>query len=214
VRLLILGASGGIGRHLVAQAIARHHTVTALVREGSRAPEGGVLVRGDVSQEGALESVLPGQDAVLSSLGIARSNPNNPWSALTSPPDFNSRVARRIVAAMQACGVPRVVAVSAAGVGDSAPRMNALMKAVVAWTNVGVAYRDLAVAEEIYATSGLDWCCVRPVALSDRAPFGAVRAVDHFGLTMRIARASVARWMLDRVASSEPGPRRPQIAEW
>jgi len=33
MRLLVFGASGGLGRHLVAQAIAEGHTVRAFLRD-------------------------------------------------------------------------------------------------------------------------------------------------------------------------------------
>jgi hypothetical protein len=161
--------------------------------------------------DGALAAVLPGRELVISSLGVRRRNPLNPWSPILGPHDFASASARVLVGAMKAAGVPRVIAVSAAGVAESGERMNVLMRAAVAWSNVGVAYRDLAVMERVYAESGLDFCCVRPVALTDGPATGRVREVEAFGATMTIARADVARWLLDR-AENPVGPRFPQIA--
>jgi hypothetical protein len=77
---------------------------------------------------------------MLSALGIKRRNPANPWSALASPPDFSSRTAAMLVSAMRLHWVPRIVAVSAAGVAESAARMNLLMKFFVASSKVGVGY--------------------------------------------------------------------------
>jgi putative NADH-flavin reductase len=214
MKLLVLGASGGVGRHVVRLAVADGHEVTAVVREGTpyEAPEGVRLVRDDVLREGAIAAVMPGRDAVISSLGIQRKRVWNPWSKLVSPPDFNSRTARAIVAAMQACGVRRVVAVSAAGVGDSAPRMNAVMRALVATSSIGTAYRDLAEMERVYLEAeGIDAVCLRPVTLTDAPLTGRVREVDAFGATMTVSRADVARALLDAAARSG-GPRLPQIA--
>ncbi len=51
MRLFILGATGGIGRQLLAQAIERHHQVTAFVRSPqklSTARDGLTVIQGDV----------------------------------------------------------------------------------------------------------------------------------------------------------------------
>lgn len=211
MKLLVLGGTGGVGRHLVAQALERGHDVVAVVRAGSslEAP-GARVVTGDPSDEGALRAAMDGRDAVVSALGMRRKSPM-PWSAILGPLDFNSAAARAIVAAMKPAGVPKVVAVSAAGVGDSEARMNALMRFLVATSSIGVAYRDLAVMERVYAESGLDWCCPRPVALTNGPRTGHVRVVERFGLTLTITRADVASWMLDR-AEGPISERLPQIA--
>ena len=71
MKLLIVGATGGTGRHLVTQALERGHQVTALVRRPSRAePRPGLTSAvGDVLDPGSLDRVMQGQEAVLSALG-------------------------------------------------------------------------------------------------------------------------------------------------
>lgn len=210
MRLLVLGASGQVGRQVIAQAAARGHAVTAFVRPGTPFDAPVAVVRDEVLREGAIAASLPGHDAVISCIGQKRRS-LNPWSALASPPDLCERSAERIVDAMRAAGVTKLVAVSAAGVGDSAPRMNAVMRLLVASSTIGVSYRDLARMEDVFERSELDWCCVRPVTLTDGPHTGRVREVDAFGLTAAISRADVAHDLLDRV-SRPTGPRRPQIA--
>jgi putative NADH-flavin reductase len=210
MNLLVLGASGGCGRHVVRHALARGHAVTAIVRPATACDlPGARVVEGDVLADGVIEAAMRGHDAVISCLGIRRRWPRNPWSRLVSPPDLTSRTAAAIVAAMRSARVERVVAISAAGVGDSAPRMNWVMRFLVARSRIGAAYRDLARMEAVYAASDLDWTCVRPVTLtSGRAK--PVAEVDRFALTGSISREAVAGWLLDHVA--RPGPRFPMIA--
>lgn len=210
MRLVVFGASGGVGQELVRQGIARGHQVVAVARAGSEVPEGALRHTLDVGVD-PLTPALEGAAAVLSALGLKRRQVWNPWSALVSPPDFASATAGRIVAAMREAGVPRVVAVSAAGVAESAPRMNAVMRALVASSQIGVAYRDLAEMERIYAESGLAWCCPRPVTLTDGPRTGRVREVQAFGATLQISRADVAWWMLEQVERAGPEGH-PQIA--
>jgi uncharacterized protein YbjT (DUF2867 family) len=68
-RLLILGATGGIGRALTDQAIERGHQVTAFVRSPEKlgAPRDGVTARkGDPRNADELREALTRHDAVLS----------------------------------------------------------------------------------------------------------------------------------------------------
>lgn len=215
MRLIVFGASGQCGRILVELATAAGHTVSAQVREGADyTPPAGVRVhRGDPLDAAFVAAAIAGHDHVASGLGLRRKNPANPWSPLISPPDFSSRTAAHIIAGMQAAGVRRVVAISAAGVGDSAPRMNWLMRFLVARSNVGVAYRDLAVMEALYAASGLDWQTPRPTRLKDGAATGRVIEQDAFPMTAAITRADVAAYVLAQLQAPVFASRTPTITQ-
>lgn len=211
MKVLVLGASGGVGGHLVRQAAEAGHVVTAVSRRPLDVPDGVRLVLDDVLRDGAIDAAMAGQEVVLSALGLRRAG-LNPWARLLSPPDFASRTARAIVTAMQRHGVRRVVAVSAAGVAESAGTMNAVMRLLVATSNLGVAYRDLAVMERIYAESGLEALCVRPTALTHGPRTDRVTVVDAFPMTANIARADVAAWMLRHVTGPLPASPTPMIS--
>jgi len=206
MKILVLGASGGVGKQLVRLACDEGHAVTAIARRTDGIDGRARVVVDDVLRPGCFEEHSRGHDLVLSALGIKRTNPANPWSALASPPDFSSRTAAMLVNALRQHRVPRVIAVSAAGVAESAPRMNLLMKLFVARSNVGVGYRDLAAMERVYAESGLDWCCPRPTRLTNGPLTRRVKIMDAFPMTAAISRADVAWWMLAHAA--QPAPER------
>src|SRR2546421_62660 len=67
MRLLVVGATGSLGRLAVVEAVQRGHDVTALVRDPARAnlPELGGKVRGDVLDPVSLGPAVEGRDAVL-----------------------------------------------------------------------------------------------------------------------------------------------------
>jgi 2-alkyl-3-oxoalkanoate reductase len=73
VKIAITGATGGVGQQVVRSALARGDSVRALVRDPSRAAdlakEGVELVRGDLFDRSALESLADGADAVIHSAG-------------------------------------------------------------------------------------------------------------------------------------------------
>jgi uncharacterized protein YbjT (DUF2867 family) len=209
LRLLILGASGGIGSWLTSLAAERGHEVTALVRPAADfAPPASVnVVRGDVSEPSVFDTVVPGQDAVLSALGLRRAG-RSPSAPLLSPSDLTQRVARQIVEPMRRHGVRRMIVVSAGGVADSFSQLTFPVKRLVSSGNIAVAYRDLAAMEEQLATSGLDWLAVRPVTLTNGRPTGRARAVVKYSLFSTVRRSDVAAWMLRQIERDGPFPAR------
>jgi uncharacterized protein YbjT (DUF2867 family) len=74
-KILVLGATGGTGRLIVAQAVARGHDVTVLVRPAEKARDlkGAKLIVGDARDESALRQALKGRDAVVIALGTPAS---------------------------------------------------------------------------------------------------------------------------------------------
>src|SRR5271170_2328591 len=72
MKLLVLGATGGIGLEIVRQAVARHHSVTAFVRSSDRlaAFQGRIaLEQGDLLSTSELERAIQSNDAILSAFG-------------------------------------------------------------------------------------------------------------------------------------------------
>jgi uncharacterized protein YbjT (DUF2867 family) len=201
MRVLVLGASGGVGRWLVRDAAAAGHEVVALVRAGTpyAAPPGVRLVRGEALDATTLDEVLSGVGAVLSGVGMRRAS-WNPWSKATSPLDLNARLATLLIDGMRRAGVRRLVAVSAAGVGDSAPAMGPLVRGLVSTSTIGAAYRDLEEMERRLLGSGLDVLLPRPTLLTDGPATGRVRIASRFRGWDRIARADVAAWMVSALA--------------
>ena len=200
MKVLVLGASGGVGKHLVRLACDQGHLVTALVRRADGIDSRARVLIDDVLRPGCFDEHVRGHEVVLSALGNKRTNPANLWSALASPPDFSVRTAAMLVNAMRQHSLARVIAVSAAGVADSAARMNLLMKFLVAKSNIGIAYRDLAAMERVFADSGLDWCCPRPTRLTRGPLTRRVKIAESFPMTAAISRADVAWWMLEHMA--------------
>lgn len=71
--VLVVGATGSIGRLVVAEATARGHTVRALVRDRTKGaqllPADAELVVGDVTRPETLPEAVVGRDAIVLTLG-------------------------------------------------------------------------------------------------------------------------------------------------
>jgi putative NADH-flavin reductase len=215
MKLTIFAATGGIGRHVLEQAVAAGHDVTAVARNPkSLAGHAGQvrIVTADLTaaDPAVLASAVVGADAVLSGLG-----PRNP----RSDAGITSRGTRAIVAAMQATGVRRVVVVSAAPIGTvpSPGRPNPPkhdpgdgffmrhLGAKFAGAMFRAHYADLALMEDILRDSGLDWTISRPPKLTAKPLTRVYRTA--YGQNIRggfsVSRADVAHHMLQVLDQSE-----------
>jgi uncharacterized protein YbjT (DUF2867 family) len=77
MNLLIVGAAGRTGRHVVDQALAAGHHVTTYVRRPDaleRRDERLRVVAGDVLDIDSVRAAMAGQDAVISTLGSTGGN--------------------------------------------------------------------------------------------------------------------------------------------
>ena len=197
MRLAVLGASGGVGRWVVALAASDGHEVTAVVRRSSDVVviPGIKVIRGDLTDPDFLEGAVDHHDAVVSCVGLRRAG-RSPFARLLSPPDLTTRLASSLTRAMENRYVRRLVVISAGGVASSMAQLTWPVQQLVRTGNVAVAYRDLAGMEDRFAASSLDWLAVRPVTLMNGAPLGRASEVNRYGLTSIIRRADVAAWML------------------
>ena len=210
MNLIVFGASGRCGSHVVRRAMTRGHQVTGIARAASSytPPDGAAVVRGDVLEPAFVEHVIPGHDAVISCLGMRY---RHPWAPRESPDDFTSRATRHIVEGMKAAGIRRIGVISAAGVGDSREVLNWPMRLLLRTSNVGVAYADLERVESVLRQSSLDWQAVRPTTLTHRPATGRVRLTARYPATATIPREDVADFMLREMESPRFSERTPMI---
>ncbi|MEU6192962.1 NAD(P)H-binding protein [Streptomyces sp. NPDC047061] len=192
MNLTVFGATGGIGRELVRQALASGHRVTAVVRDPARLTVTGTgleVVRADLTDPEVIRPALTGRNAVLSGLG-----PRGRGDAGVA-----ARLTRTVLAAMEAEAVRRLVVVSAAPVGPEPDDglLDRSMRGLVS-TILRPVYDDLREMEAELSRSGTDWTSVRPPRLQDKPLTGTYRTVvGGFPRKGRfIARADVAHAML------------------
>ena len=209
MKVFVLGATGGTGQLIVRYALAKGHTVVALVRSKARAPDlpGAELVEGDARDEGALTRALAGCDAVVSSLGTGMS--------LFREVTLLSTATRALITAMERGGVRRLVCITGMGAGDSRGHGGLLYDRLILPLLLRNVYKDKDRQEALIRASSLDWVIVRPVMLIDDVARGSVRAVtDLAGVKGgSIARADVARFVVDQL-TTDTWLRRAPLISW
>jgi putative NADH-flavin reductase len=198
-KVLIIGASRGIGLETVKAALLAGHNVRALARSAARIPiqnPGLDRVAGNALDSSAIRSTLDGVDVVVQTLGVDVA-PRSIFERTT----LFSQSTRIIVDAMKAAGVKRLIAVTGLGAGNSRGHGGIIYDSVVFPLLLKRVYDDKDVQEWIIKSSGLDWTIVRPGLLTNRPATGHYRILTaaedwRFGT---ISRADVADFIVRQI---------------
>lgn len=194
MRLLVLGATGATGRHIVTQALDAGHEVTAFVRDPSRV---GVshdrlhVAIGTVTDEGPLAKAMKDQDAAISALGRGYS-----FKSM----NLIQQAVPAILAAMRTQGVRRLIFTSAMGVGESFQDAPLMPRAFFRTLLRGI-YADKAIGDRLIQGSDLDWTIVRPTQMTDGPLTGKYRFGERLALKgmPSISRADTAQFIVRQV---------------
>ena len=198
MNLLIVGATRGIGRQLVDQALASGHGVTALARHPERlALEHERLrkVQGDILDAQSLSGAMAGQNAVCCAIGV-----KTPWEQ----PGVFAKGIERLLAAMKAVAVRRLVCVTGIGAGDSRGHGGFFYDRLFLPLLLKSIYADKDRQEALIRAADLDWTIVRPSFLTNGPLTGRYRVLtDLAGVTAgHISRADVAHFMLQELSAN------------
>lgn len=205
MNITVIGASRGSGAAVCTTLASRGHQVTAFSRTASSAGLGDdiVAIDGDVMDRDALAKATAGADAVVVTLGIS----DNPLGVrllrrARTPLDVRSEGTRRVIDAMRATGVRRLVAQSTYGLGETRANISWQLKAFFALV-IAPQIRDTEVQEQIVRASDLDWTLIRPVQLTDdtSATPPTVDAEDRI-VGMTVSRRQVATAHADALTDS------------
>ncbi|CAI6288174.1 unnamed protein product [Periconia digitata] len=216
MRILILGGSGRVGKLVVQGALARGHTVTALVRDEaslaavSNANGALTVVKGQPQDQADVERAFvavpnDAPQAVVVTLNSARTS-DNPFAKQLSPPTLMHDAHVNVLAAMKTHGTPKIVTLQAHGVGDSFATLFLPVKMLVRYSNMGVGYKDHEQVEHIIKQSGLSYVLARPA----RFVPGPSSPLHFYGNTgegigslKTATRDSVATFLLDAVEKDD-----------
>lgn len=188
MKIIVFGATGGVGKRVVEQAVENGFEVTAFVRTPSKlevSHENLSVVKGDASNPAEVSAAIAGHDAVVSCLGSSQ--------GMKKSTELQEMV-KNIVAGMQEHGVERIVYTASAGIYGELPGVSGkLMMGVLK-----NALKDHRAAVDSIEAHGLAYTIVRPMGLMN-APFSGKYREAAEGVPEKsksISRADVAHFIL------------------
>ncbi|HZS79312.1 MAG TPA: NAD(P)H-binding protein [Ktedonobacteraceae bacterium] len=157
--ILVTGASGYIGRHLVARLVQEGEKPRCLVRNVKRAasilPAAGIeLVQGDTTQLASLETAVQGVETIVHAAFLTADRKE---SAPHQYEKTNVEGTANLIQAAKKAGVRRIIEISGLGTRPDKP---------------GSYMQGRYLAEQMLKESGLDWTIIQPSVLFGKdAPF-------------------------------------------
>ena len=168
MRVLIIGASKGIGLETTRQALDAGHDVRALARSATAIAVSNPSLEkmpGDALKTEDVEAALVGVDVVIQTLGVGLGD-------LFRPVHLFSDATRVLIAAMRSQVVKRLICVTGFGAGDSRASISCLQRLPFQIV-FGRAYDDKSLQEQLIKESELDWTIARPGVLTNEPRTGA-----------------------------------------
>lgn len=194
MKLVVLGATGGVGREIIRQAIERRHAITAFARNLQRLAKFGdriLAIQGDPLNSAELQPIIAGQDAILAAFGP-------PIPVPPSDTHLMLRFASALIDAMLRVGTRRLILVSTAFLFRDAIIPPAYLVGRLFFSGI---VTDASAMEAIVRKSTCEWTIARPPKLTDKRRTRAYRTrkgrLPPLGFS--ISRADVADFMIDTV---------------
>ena len=195
-RVLIIGASKGIGLETTRQALEGGHQVRALARSAAVIGLSNPRlekVRGDALVKKDIDEALDRIDVVIQTLGISLGD-------LFRPVSLFSDATRILVSAMESQGPKRLICVTGFGAGDSRESISCLQRVPFRLV-LGRAYDDKSVQERLIKSSSLDWTIARPGVLTGGKRTGRYKILDKPSQWQNgmISRPDVAEFLVRQI---------------
>lgn len=195
MKIIVFGATGGVGQSVVKQALEQGYEVTAFVRTPDKLKVTGeklTVVQGDAFHVEQVAAAIAGHDAVVSCLGSSQ--------GMKKSADLQT-MTKNIVAGMQQHDVKRIVYTASAGINDELPGIGGkLMMGVLKQVLI-----DHRAAVDAIQEAGLTYTIVRPMGLTNDSFSGQYRESEEGvpGKSKTIPRADVAHFIVKALGNAE-----------
>lgn len=195
MKIIVFGATGGVGQSVVKQAVENDFEVTAFVRTRAKLEvthRNLDIIQGNAFNQAEVAAAIAGHDAVVSCLGSSQ--------GMKKSTDLQE-MAKNIVTGMQQHNVKRIVYTASAGIheelsGISGKLIMRMLKNILT---------DHRAASEYIEAHGLNYTIVRPMGLTNRPLSGKYResTTSLPKKSRSIPRADVAHFILKALSDAQ-----------
>lgn len=195
MKIIVFGATGGVGQHVVKQALEKGIEVTAFVRTPSKidlAHEQLHIVQGDAFNKEEVAAAIAGHDVVVSCLGSSQ--------GMKKSTELEE-MTKNIVAGMQAHNIKRIIYTASAGINNEIPGISGKM-VMKMLKNALMDHRN---AVDYIEGHELNFTIVRPMGLTNNAFTGTYREAK-VGIPEKsksISRADVAHFIVKALSDKQ-----------
>jgi len=188
MKIIVFGATGGVGQHVVKQALEQGFEVTAFVRTPSKISQTHrnlYIVQGDAFNKEEVAKAIAGHDVVISCLGSSQ--------GMKKSTELEE-MTKNIVDGMKEHQVTRIIYTASAGIDNEIPGISGKMVMMLLKNSL----RDHRNAVHYIKQSGLNYTIVRPLGLTNQPFTGKYREARE-GVPEKaksIPRADVAHFII------------------
>ncbi len=199
MKVLIFGATGGIGKHTVTHAKRKGYDVTVFVRNAAKVKtEGITVIEGRIDDYDEVRKALRGMDAVIWCVGIPMTRTYEKMASLEGH--------KVLLRAMKDQGVRRLIDWGTPSVPFEKDKKSfiTIVPGILAGLFMPMPKREMVAIGNLLKGSELDWTLVRFMAPKDSAYKGQVKV--GFGdvrMSFAISREDIAAFMVQQVESTK-----------
>jgi len=197
MKVIIFGASGGIGKFAVKHALEKGHEVKAYLRNPSKLTmkhKNLTIIKGEIYNYNDMKNAVQGCDAVIWCVGI----PMKKYNHMDSLEGH-----KNLIKAMNECGVKRLIDWSTTTASFKKDKKSFIT--VVPRIMVGIflptAKKEVIAIADLITSSNLNWTIVRFLAPKDTAYTGKVKVgFGDIKMKMSISREDIGAFMVKQLS--------------
>lgn len=201
MKVIIFGATGGIGKWAVKYALQKGHQVTAYVRNQQKMniQEANLkVIQGEITDYSLMLQSVKGQDAVIWCVGIPMARKYEKMNSLEGH--------KILLKAMQEANVKRLIDWGTPSIPFSKDKKSfiTVVPAILAGIALTQAKKEMVAIGELVQQSDLDWTIVRFMAPKDTSYTGKVKT--GFGdtkMSFNISREDIGAFMVEQLENDK-----------
>jgi putative NADH-flavin reductase len=196
MKVLLFGATGFTGKAVLPELLEKGHIVTALVRSKQKVKifhPNLRIIEGHVLDQAEINTAMQGQEAVINCLGKNKGSDSNLLSSFTE----------KVIKAMNTHQVPRLIALSNVGAGDSYKTQpflfrRILLPTILKWLQDLI--QDKNVMEPMIQKSNLNWTILRFPKISEKPSKKRILiSQDGKGLSFSLSLKDCAQFIVSQL---------------